>query len=81
MNIERAAMQGKLAEAEKKKKRLVLKAEGLCQSIRQQINTALSPVEEIEVALAAQQMDDLVMTFAELAAENGRIARLKKELG
>ena len=80
MSIERAAMRGKLAEAEDRQNRLVLKGEGLCTSIRQGLNTALTPFSEMEIPQVAQQMDDLVMTWAELAKLQGDIARLEREL-
>lgn len=80
MSLERAAMRGKLAEAQDARRRLRLKAEGLCASIRAGLNTALTDVEETDVAQAAQQMDDLVATMGELAALQGQIARLEREL-
>lgn len=80
MSLERAAMRGKLAEAQDQRRRLRLKAEGLCSGIRAAINTALTDVEEIEVAGAAQQMDELVAVQGELAALQGQIARLEREL-
>jgi len=79
-NIERAALRGRLAEAEANRRQLRLKAEGLCAAIRQGLYTALTDVEEIEIALAAQQMDGLVAVMGELAAVQGLIARLEKEL-
>lgn len=80
MNLERAAMRGKLAEAEVRQKQLNLKAEGLCTAIRQGLNTALTPFTDMEIPQLAQQMDDLVMTWAELAKVQGDIARLQREL-
>jgi len=81
MNIERAAMRGRLAELEEQRDRLRLKADGLCRSVRQALNTALVDVEEIEIAQAAQQMDDLVVAVGELAGLQGKVARLQRELG
>ncbi len=81
MNLERAAMKGRLADLEHEKARLILKAEGLCKAIRTALNTALTTVEDLEIAQAAQQMDDLVMCMADLAAVIGQIQRLEKELG
>jgi len=81
MNLERAAMKGRLEEDRASSARLRLKIDGLCQSIRQQLNTALTSVDELDVPLAAQMMDDLVAAYAELTALAGRIARLEKELG
>jgi len=80
MSIERAAMQGRLAEARMKRDRLKAKAEGLCTSLRQQLNTALTPVEEIEIDQVDSQASDLTMTLAELQSVRGDIARLEREL-
>lgn len=80
MSIERAAMRGRLAELQGQRKQLKDKAQGLCTAIRQGLNTTLSPVEEIEMAIVAGQMDDLVMTYAELQGVLADIARLEKEL-
>lgn len=79
-SIERAAMRGLLAEARDKRLHLRLKAEGLANSIRMNVNTLLNDVEELEVAQAAQQMDDLVSVMGELAALQGQIARFEREL-
>ena len=81
MNIERAAMRGQLAEAEQARGKLRLKIDGLCASIRMQLNTALTAVEDLDVPMAAQMMDDLVTAYAELTAISGRIARIEKDLG
>jgi hypothetical protein len=80
LNLERAAMRGQLAEAADQRRSLRLKADGLCDSIRAGLNTALADVEEINTALVAQQMDELVMTMGELAGLQGKISRLEREL-
>ena len=80
MNIERAAMKGHLAEAEQEQCRLILKGEGLAAAIRWSLNTHLTPFSDMPVPQIAQQMDDLVMTWAELAKLQGDIARLQREL-
>lgn len=80
MNLERAAMRGQLAENEQRRDRLRLKVDGMCQSIRQQLNTALTAVDDLDVPTAAALMDDLVASYAELTALTGRIARLEREL-
>ncbi len=80
MSIERAAMRGRVAELQGKKAQLRNKAEGLCTAIRVGLNTSLTPVEEIEMAIIAQQMDDLVMAYAEMQGVISDIARLEKEL-
>jgi hypothetical protein len=80
LNLERAAMRGQLAENEQRRDRLRLKVDGMCQSIRQQLNTALTAVDDLDVPTAAALMDDLVASYAELTALTGRIARLEREL-
>lgn len=80
MSLERAAMRGRFAELQDKKAKLRLKAEGLCTAIRQGLNTALTPVEDIEMAIIAGQMDDLVMAYAEMQGVLADIARIEKEL-
>ena len=80
MNMERAAMKGLLSEAEQKQKQLIMRGEGFCTAIRQGLNTVLTPFSEMEIPQLAQQMDDLVMTWAELAKVQGDIARLQREL-
>lgn len=80
MSIERAALRGRLAEAQDKRLHLRLKAEGLANAIRMNVNTLLNDVEDLEVAQAAQQMDELVAVMGELAALQGQIARFDREL-
>lgn len=81
MSLEREAMKGRLASLKDKKKSLVLKGEGLCTAIRQQLNTALTPfTEDMEIPQVAQQMDDLTLTWAELVKVSGNIERLEREL-
>jgi len=80
MSRERAAMQGKLAEAKANKYELRTKAEALCTAIRSMINTTLTDVEQVEIAQADQLMDDLMSTLAEIYGCNSTIQRLEKEL-
>lgn len=80
MNLERAAMKGRLAELQGQQKRLLLRGDGLCTSIRQGLNTALTPFAEQEIPLVVSQMDDLVMTWAELQKTQSDIGRLEREL-
>lgn len=80
MNTERAAMRGKLAQSKETASKLKLRIEGNCRLIREGLNTVLVPVEELEVALMAGQMDELVLAWGQLQAELADIARLEKEL-
>jgi hypothetical protein len=80
MNLERAAMMGKLAEAREKEKKLILKGESFCSAIRQGLNTALTPFTEMEIPQTMSQMDDLVMAWSELQKVQSDIGRLEREL-
>jgi hypothetical protein len=80
MNLERAAMKGKLADAQQREKRLIMRIEGNAKAIRQGLNTALTPVAELEIPQLAEQMDELVQAWAELQGTLSEIARLEKEL-
>lgn len=80
MSLERAAMQGKRAVAKEREKKLILRIEGNCTAIRTGLNTALTPVHELQVPQLAGQMDELVTAWGELQATRGEIARLEREL-
>lgn len=80
MNLEREALRGRLAGLGDARRKLRLRAEGLCAGIRQGLQTALRDVEEIDIAQAAAQMDELVATMGELAGLQGQIARIEREL-
>lgn len=81
MSTERLMMQGKLAGLKTKRTQLQMKGKGLCRSIGPAINPSLMDIEEMEIAIAAQQMDELVMVQAELISVNAHIAELEKSLG
>jgi len=78
--LERAALRGKLAEAKDRQHRLELRIEGAVQAIRTGLNTALTPIAELEVPQLAEQMDDLVSLWGELQGKLLEIERLEKEL-
>lgn len=80
MSIERAAMKGKLAGLKEKLGQLKLKAEGLCNAIRQGLNTTLIPVEELEIPQLDVMMDDLVETYGELLVTQGEISKVERAL-
>ena len=80
MTIENEAMRGRLAALNAEQKQLILKGEGLCTAIRQGLNTALTPFPDMEISQVSQQMDDLVVTWAELISVQGKISRLEREL-
>ena len=80
INLERAAMKGKLAEAKEKKVSLKNKFEALSKAIRQGLNTALFDVEDMEVPQLSQMWSELEVTWAEIISVTGDIERLNKEL-
>ena len=80
MNLERAAMKGRLEELKAERRALELRCEGLCRGIRQDLNTMLVPVTQLEVPRAAQQMEDLTAAWGELTALDSQISRLEREL-
>ena len=80
MNLERAAMHGRLAEAKQKRDRLKLKIDGNARHLRQALNTVLTPVEELEVPILDELWDDLKAAWIDLHVVLGDIARLEKEL-
>jgi len=80
LNLERAAMRGKLAELQGQAKRLRLKIEAAATAIRQGLNTTLTPVEELEVPQLDELFDGLKLAWAELLTVNGDIERLEREL-
>lgn len=80
MNLERAAMMGKQAEAKQRQTRLTLKIEGDASHIRQCLNTTLTPPAELEIPLLDEQWDELKTAWAELQVVTSYLARLEKEL-
>lgn len=80
MNLERAAMRGKLAQAKEKRRRLMSKFEALARAIRQGLNTALTDIENIEIPQLSEVWDDLEMCWAEILGLRSDIERLEKEL-
>lgn len=76
-----AHMKVRLTESRQKQSALQLKAKGLCRSIAPLVNPVLKPVEKMEIALAASQMDELVMVQAELLSLASQIEELEEALG
>jgi len=81
MSSERLQMQGKLGVLEQQAHDLRMKIEAACRTIRGELNTSINEIDDLDIPLAAQQMDDLVMAQAELLSIKTKISRLKKELG
>ncbi len=80
MNLERAAMRVKLSEKTDLAARLRLRIEGNCRMIRTGLNTLLTPVDDLDVPVIAEQMDELTTAWGELQVALSEIARLQKEL-
>ncbi len=80
MSMERAAMRGKLSEAEDKKRRLELRIEGDAEAIRTGLNTALTPAAELPVPMLAEQWSQLTEAWGELQAVILEVERLKRGL-
>lgn len=80
MNIERAAIRGRLAEARDREHNLSMLIESYCSTIRTGLNTALTPVADLEVPLLGVQWDALEASWGELQGLRGEIARLEKGL-
>lgn len=81
MNLEREAMRGQLAGLKEQRSKLRLRIEGNCSAVRSGLNVALvGEVDDLNVPVAAEQMDELVAAWAELTAVNAKISRLEKEL-
>lgn len=81
MNLERAAMRGKLAEAEQRQNQLRLRIESAARVIRQGLNTTLYVVEALEIPQLDEQWDMLKSAWAECISLEETIKRLKRELG
>lgn len=80
MNLEREAMKSKLAGLRQTEARLKLRLEGLATALRHGLNTALTPVAELEVPQLDEQWESLKVAWGELAAVGSEIARLEREL-
>lgn len=80
MNLERAAMKGKLAEAQQTRNRLRMRIEGVAKALCQGLNTVLTPPDELPVLQLDEQWDVLKEAWGELGVANETIARLEKEL-
>ena len=74
-------MEGRLVQLERELRSLEIKIEGLCSSLRSLLNTALIPVDEIDLPQIISQSQELSLAYAEITGKKSRISRLKKELG
>ena len=81
MNMERAAMRSMLAEKQETAQKLRYRIEGNCQNIRTGLNTAMTPVDDLEIPAISARMDELTMAWGELQGLLAEISRLEKALG
>lgn len=80
MNLDRIQMQGKLVGLKERRDKLVLKMEGLCESIRTGLNTMVLGIDGLNVALAANQMEDLERANIDYLDVVTQIQRLERAL-
>jgi hypothetical protein len=80
MNLERAAMRGKLAGLEQEETRLIMRMESGAKAVRQGLNTTLVEVWDLEIPQLDEQWDILKCSWGELIKVRADIARLKREL-
>ncbi len=80
MNLERAAMKGKLAGLDQDETRLMMRMESGAKAIRQGLNTSLIEVWDMEIPQLDEQWDILKSSWGELIKVRADIARLRKEL-
>jgi hypothetical protein len=80
MNLERAAMKGRLAELEGQINALRHRGRGLAGSIRLLLNDNLTALEDMEISQAAELMGQLQTAHAELLLARSEISRLEREL-
>ncbi len=81
MADDRLMMEGTLSQLEQQQQGLELKIEGLCESLRAKLNTAVTPIGDLDVPQVSQQSHELASAWAQLQGVYSRIARLKRELG
>lgn len=76
-----ALMREKLERLKIRQVNLEIEAKGLARAIPPLINPALQNVIEMQVAVAASKMDDLIMRQGELLNIRGQIWDLEEALG
>ncbi len=81
MNYNIAMMKVKRMELVEQQTSLRFKGKALARRIPSLVNPSLQAVEEMELVEAANLMDELVMTQAELFTLTGKIKELEADLG
>lgn len=77
-DLERAALQGRLAEARDRADGLRLKCLARIRSIRMDLHPDLQTLDTMDIPGAADQMDELVAIWGDYIAALADIDRLKK---
>lgn len=81
VNLERAAMKGRLVESEKEQVRLRNKFEALARTLREGLNTALHrEIEAMDIPQLSVIWSELEKTWGELLSIRSDIERLCREL-
>ena len=80
LNLERAAMRGRLEELKQKRAKLRFSIEGTSQAICAKLNTLLTPPDQLEAELVDELWSQVKSSWAELQLVNSDIARFEKEL-
>jgi hypothetical protein len=80
MNMERAAMRGKLAELREKRQKLRNRINGEAVAIRSKLNIVMTPADDLDVPVIDELWDGLKAAWAELVEANQDIRALEREL-
>lgn len=80
MNMERAAMLGRLSEAKALRDRLRNKIKGEAEAMRPKLNLTLTTPDNLDVPVIDEQWDSLKAAWAELVEANQDIRALEQEL-
>lgn len=81
MADENLLMEGRLIQLEREQEGLDVKIEGLRDSLRTMLNTALTSAEQMDMALITQQYRDLATSWGIFSTNNVEIKKLQKRLG
>lgn len=79
-SVERAALRGRLAEAQARQRRLETLIESQANSARQLLNTVLTPPVDLDVPQIVALVENLSGMWGELQATVLEISRLEREL-
>ena len=80
LDLEQAAIRGRLAEAKEKEANQTLLIEGFCTNIRTGLNTALTAPGDLEIPALGVQWDALEGAWGHLQVIRSEIARLERGL-